>query len=299
MGLIPTYIRALITLHRRVGFEGPVVTLGNQDVWADHEGLKKIFDEAGCPYADAEVAPHTSVAFRQMEGAEKFVHARTLFGMMGLDDYCDIDNFPGDSPALVHDLNTPVPEEMRDRFGLIVDGGTIEHIFDVRQVAANVVSMCRESGWVVHFTPSNNYVDHGFYTFSPSFFYDLYRANGFGEFTCELFQADPDDFFKPCRVLPYSYGMSLKGLLDPDRVTTVFFAARKLREMPFAVPTQGIYGWGGAPVVGDPPAQVYPFVSLSERLLSPGLLKYAGAVRPILGRLRNRVVPPYKRLRLM
>ena len=43
--------------------------------------------------------------------------------MLGIDDYEDIDAYAYDSPSIIQDLNEPVPETLRDRFKLTIDGG--------------------------------------------------------------------------------------------------------------------------------------------------------------------------------
>ena len=162
MGLIPAFCRALIMQHKRVAFRGPLLTLGNQDLWANHAQLKSYFDELGCEYEETEVIPRSAYMvetlsagadayeLKQLADAQGYVHARTFFGMMGITDYSDIDKFDFEQPQILHDLNAPVPDDLRDRFNLIVDSGTIEHIFDVRQVMENVVRMTRVGGRVVH-----------------------------------------------------------------------------------------------------------------------------------------------------
>src|SRR2546423_3658059 len=242
MGLIPAICRTLIMLHKEVGFEGPLLTLGNQDVWADYEQLKSFFIGQECSYEHAAVIPHTSQFLSQRPEAKNFVHAKTFFEMMGIKEYYDIDKFEADAPCILHDLNSPIPVELEGKFGLVIDGGTMEHIFDVRQVMENIVRMCKESGWVVHLTPSSNYVDHGFYCFSPCFFYDFYQANGFGEFACYILQVNPENAYEPSPYFKYSYGMGLNGLLDPNRQILVFFAAKKVSALErLVIPTQGIY----------------------------------------------------------
>src|SRR2546423_12984238 len=103
MGLIPAICRTLIMLHKEVGFEGPLLTLGNQDVWADYEQLKSYFAGLGCPYEEAAAVPHTSRLLAQHPEAGNFVHARTFFEMMGIKEYNDIDKFEDDAPRILHD----------------------------------------------------------------------------------------------------------------------------------------------------------------------------------------------------
>jgi hypothetical protein len=295
MGLIPTSCRLLIALHRRVGLRGPVLTLGNQDVYASHADLEALFREQGCPFAETAPVPHTSASFQEAGGRYRsFVHARTLFAMMGIQDYTDIDLLDADAPTIVHDLNRPVPAGLHDRFNLVVDGGTLEHVFDVRQVMESLVAMCRTSGWIVHLSPASNFVDHGFYSLSPSLFHDVYRANGFDELTCDLVQVDPDDYFAPCPHVPYVYGMDLTELIDPRRQLLVVFAARKARGPgPFVVPIQGAYRRAAG---SAPPAAITP-PAAGGGATAPAMVR--SLLRPLARRLRpwrRRLLPRYRRL---
>jgi hypothetical protein len=310
VGLIPAFCRALIMQHKRVAFRGPVLTLGNQDIWANHEQLKSYFDELGCPYEETEVVPRSTYMvealaagaegyeLKRLADAQGYVHARTFFGMMGITDYCDIDKLDFEQPQIVHDLNAPVPPELRDRFNLIVDSGTIEHIFDVRQVMENVVRMSRVGGWVVHITPSSNYVDHGFFSFSPCFFYDFYRANGFTDFTCYLLQVDPRDHLGRAEYVEYSYGMNLSELIRPGREVLVFFAARKAESLAeLVVPVQGVYRPERAAGGAAGAAQAALSSSLTNRFVPAPLRAVLSPLRPLLWRLRRKVVPDYKLVR--
>jgi hypothetical protein len=254
VGLLPSILRLTIDLHKEVGFRGPVITLGNQDTYASYADLVAMFEERGCPISKpAEVTPHSSLLFEQAyaERAREFVHARTFFAMLGIDEYLDVDLLDDDRPIIHHDLNLPVPDELRDRFGLVFDSGTLEHIFDVRACLENITAMARVGGWVLHFSPASNLVDHGFYSISPTLFFDFYRANGFERERCVIFEWNPLDPWERCPYFAYRYGMQLNGLLDPRRATMICFAARKREAVEPRVPLQGSYD----------PARTEPFAA--------------------------------------
>jgi len=286
MGMLPSYIRLFASMHKRYRFEGPACSLGNQDIWASHPDLKQCFDDVGCPYEEpSRIIPHTSRTLASnpqlARVAERFVHAQVLFEMLGIRGYLDLDKFDSDNPALVHDLNHPVPPEIEDRFALVFDGGTIEHIFDVRQVMANITRMLRVRGCVVHVCSFR--MDHGFYAFSPGFFFDFYGANGFGEFACHLMEVDFTDiantYARRNRYLEYRYGMSLDGLLDASKEILVFFTARKLRFLPqLAIPTQGAYERRGNLQSESPD----PRSSLFERVVPGWAQSLLKPARPLL-----------------
>ena len=81
---------------------------------------------------------------------------------------------------VIHDLNQPVPEELHESCDVCFDGGTMEHVFDVRQVLANYMNLVKIGGHVFINVPANNLFGHGFYQFSSEFFYRVFApANGF------------------------------------------------------------------------------------------------------------------------
>ena len=96
---------------------------------------------------------------------------------------CEVESLDAsdyDAATVIHDLNEPVPPSLRDRFDLVYDGGTLEHIFNFPVALANCMRMVRPGGTLVLATPANNFCGHGFYQFSPALFYDvLSEANGF------------------------------------------------------------------------------------------------------------------------
>jgi hypothetical protein len=250
VGLFPSSIKLLLKLHTSRKFSGPVCVLGNQEVWATYEDLVAIFEEMGCEYKrPSRVVLHTSAMFRQnpwlKEISASFVHARVLFEMLGIQDYCDIDKFDWDEPMLQHDLNVPVPEEFRDRFNLVIDGGAAEHVFDVRQVMANIVAMTRVGGTVIQIASLRP--DHGFYSFSPCLFFDYYKLNGFENCVCYVLLIDQQDvlteYAKPKRYFEYRYGDPVAEVVGTAEEALVFFTARKHEAMQsLNIPTQGVYG---------------------------------------------------------
>lgn len=244
MGLLPSHIRLLLHLHHRLGgFEGPVMTLGNQDLFASEADLRAMFAAAGLtPREPAEVLPHSSPVLRAFFGEKSrdYMHARVFFDMLGLDGYADIDQFPDDQPVIRHDLNEPVPDDLHGRFGLVLDGGTIEHVFDIAQALRNVVAMTRVGGCVVQLNPLWH-PDHGFYSLNPCLFYDFFGACGFEDATCFILQGDLRDVLAPQPCFEYHPGMEYEHLLDPARTPVVCFAARKVADVAPVNPTQGVY----------------------------------------------------------
>jgi len=101
-------------------------------------------------------------------------------------DTIDISDYEGAN--LVHDLNLPL--QLERRYDLIIDGGTLEHIYNVPIALDNISSLLKVGGKVVHFSPANNYMGHGFYQFSPELFASYYSPNN-GFSNTKIFLYDP------------------------------------------------------------------------------------------------------------
>lgn len=93
-------------------------------------------------------------------------------------DVMDISDYEGAN--ILQDLNRPVPDELENSYDLIVDGGTLEHVYNFPVALENVMRMAKVGGHVLLFIPTNNYCGHGFYQVSPELFFRAFApANGF------------------------------------------------------------------------------------------------------------------------
>lgn len=81
---------------------------------------------------------------------------------------------------VIHDLNQPVPSALHERFDAVIDGGTLEHVFNFPVAIANLMNMTKTGGRLFLFLPANNLCGHGFYQFSPELMFRVFTAqNGF------------------------------------------------------------------------------------------------------------------------
>lgn len=100
-----------------------------------------------------------------------------------------IDNSAYENASIIHDMNSKVPTSIFGRFDTIIDGGCLEHIFNITQALMNCSLICKEGGQIIHILPANNYCGHGFWQFSPELFFSLYSVeNGYDQ--TEVFVAD-------------------------------------------------------------------------------------------------------------
>ena len=87
-------------------------------------------------------------------------------------DSLDASDFEG--ATLIHDLNESLPLTLANRFNVVLDFGTLEHVFDVKTAFENVNKTTQVGGSIVHVVPSNGCSGHGLYQFSPEFFHTFH-----------------------------------------------------------------------------------------------------------------------------
>ena len=60
---------------------------------------------------------------------------------LGAEEIRSLDASDFEGADIICDLNRPIPEEYRNQFTCIIDGGTTEHIFSFPQAMENVIDM--------------------------------------------------------------------------------------------------------------------------------------------------------------
>jgi hypothetical protein len=165
------------------------------------------------------------------------------FNLLGFEDVKSTDVSAVEGADYILDLNhRTAASVIPGQFDLVFDGGTLEHVFHVPNALGNIFDCLRVGGCVMHVSPVNNHVDHGFYQFSPTLFVDYYLANGFELLDCQLFQHSPD--FNAA----YTYAKYTPGSLDElsfggfdGRMYGVILLARKTATATCTVTPQQSY----------------------------------------------------------
>lgn len=152
-----------------------------------------------------------------------------LFRLLGFSkvDSLDITDYEGAN--IIADLNLPISSVLVKNYDLVFDGGTSEHVFNQLEVLANVHKLLNVGGIVVHNTPANNLLDHGYVQPSPNFYFEYYAANNYELIQSFLIESTWD-FFRKRRIFKYdklAYNYLSYGGHWNSRMLANWFAFRK------------------------------------------------------------------------
>jgi hypothetical protein len=98
-------------------------------------------------------------------------------------NYAGFRGYGGREGEFELDLTADLPEGLRERFDVVFNHTTLEHVFEVRRAFANLCAMSRD---VVIVVVPFSQVQHeseswkDFWRFTPTCLRELYRENGFG-----------------------------------------------------------------------------------------------------------------------
>jgi hypothetical protein len=204
VGLSKCTLRLLLNESRREPFTGSVVVLGKQDVWFTEETLRSCAQAAGVQLHDVPL----TLSAKPGPASKGYLSDDSMLKALGFTDYAALDMSDYESADFIHNLNSPtIPPELESRFDVVIDGGTLEHVFHLPNAITALGRMVHAEGRVIHASPSSNHVDHGFYMFSPTFFWDYYSANGFELPTMHIVRYPRRHWDRPWDVYQYTPGV--------------------------------------------------------------------------------------------
>jgi len=249
MGIALAMVKLLMRDGKKDPFKGSVITAGKQEIFATFKDITKWAEEMDFPLKSEVKKDLINKGWlKKNENVEDIA----FFRLLGFDRIESLDSNDFEKCTIVHDLNQDIPQELHNQFDLIFDGGTSEHIFDFPKVLENYYKLLKVGGRIIHALPASNFVDHGFYMFSPTLFYDYYTANQWDIVDALFFRHSYrhdrrlwDIYnYKPGSLNRHTYGGLNRGLYG------TFFVARKKAASIFdASVQQGFYlrAWNNKP----------------------------------------------------
>lgn len=182
MGIGSTGLQfALLGRRRGVRFDR-TLTLGRQHHFLDAWWVKMVFDRFEVEITEADAQRTVEQPY-----CEPLLHALGALAVESMDasDY--------EGASIIHDLNVPVPERLKQNFTCVIEYGTLEHVFNFPVALKNAIDMIEIGGHLLTITPANNFMGHGFYQFSPELYFNFLSGNGF---------VDVEAYLLPYRWMP-------------------------------------------------------------------------------------------------
>jgi hypothetical protein len=107
-------------------------------------------------------------------------YSEAFLRYLGAAEVHSFDGAAYEGATQVHDMNLPIASGHKEQYSLVLDGGSLEHVFNFPVAIRNCMEMVAAGGHFLTMGPGNNFMGHGFYQFSPELFFRLLNAdNGY------------------------------------------------------------------------------------------------------------------------
>lgn len=103
-------------------------------------------------------------------------YAETFLRFVGAETVHSFDKSDYEGATCLHDMNEELPDRFQGKYSIVLDSGSLEHVFNFPMALRNCMRMVEAGGHYLAITPANNFMGHGFYQFSPELFFDIFSA---------------------------------------------------------------------------------------------------------------------------
>lgn len=164
--------------------------------------------------------------------------ARDFWIALGFDySAIDVDGSPGSIPL---DLNyDSVPDESRNRYGLVTNMGTTEHVCNQLNCFKVVHDLTAVGGVMIHHLPAGGSPNHGLVNYNMKFFWHLARSNDYG-WLYMTFRGGEPSYSVPENILKFVeiYEPTMLGSMREQKMAdyAALIALQKKLPLPFVPP---------------------------------------------------------------
>lgn len=197
MGLGFHMVEALIREHLHRPIKGDVVLVGRQTVYFSPEHILGLMREHGVDVSSwtpeqLELDKTTVDRHGSFKADDPLISDRQLFNLLSDANILALDHSDYEGAEIVHDLTKPVPDKLRGCADVIVDGSTLDNVFDPAMTVSNFAEMLRPGGRLITTNMLSNH--HEPYSILPPLWYlDYFVMNGFADCKVYILVYGPDN----------------------------------------------------------------------------------------------------------
>ena len=226
MGIGYHVVEALIRESQHRPLDGEVVLIGRQTVYFTPETILDLLEEHGVDVGDIRVADiktddRTTNILLEFSN-QKLITDAELFRLLGVPKVLALDHSGYEGAEIIHDLTMPIPPNLNACADFILDGSTLDNVFDPAMVIRNFAAMLRPGGRLI---TTNVYSNHyePYVMLPPLWFLDYFVTNRFTDCKVYILVFNLDD-----KNITNVFTIDTDALLDPAKKVGAFCSSRMM-----------------------------------------------------------------------
>jgi hypothetical protein len=151
MGIVRSTAMPIIRAHKHLPMRGDLLLCGRQSMFMTPDEAAELICSLGLTPQitpeDCELDWETRLLGEgdERRGGEAITD-ESFFRMLGAGRLTILDHSNYEGATLLIDLNNPIPSDLEAKFDFIVDGGTLDNVFNPAQALMNISRMLRPEG---------------------------------------------------------------------------------------------------------------------------------------------------------
>ncbi len=188
MGIGYNVVEGLIRESKYRPFRGDVMLIGRQTVYFTPSSILELLrtngiDVKGLKEDGIELDRNTIDRLQGYE-TDKLITDAALFKLLGVPKVLALDHSDYEGAEIIHDLTTPIPESLEACADFILDGSTLDNVFDPAMVIRNFAGMLRPGGRLITTNVYSNTYEP-YVMLPPLWFMDYFVMNKFAD--CKIY----------------------------------------------------------------------------------------------------------------
>jgi hypothetical protein len=179
MGLSGQAVDAVGREHAYRPITGDVLFIGRQATYLTPSGLEMQLRQHG-HVVDTGAIEIDRTTSNRIPGHGEIVTDRSIFRALGINSVKALDVSPYEGAEIIHNLCEPIPDSLRESADFIVDGSTLDNVFDPAMALRNLAAMLKPGGRVLLINAWSPR-DGSYQLCSPAWYFDFFVANGFAD----------------------------------------------------------------------------------------------------------------------
>jgi SAM-dependent methyltransferase len=179
MGLTGYAVDAIGREHVHRPINGDIVFIGRQTVTISPSDLASRLRAHGIAVDDKAIEIDRTTTYRTLHASHQ-ASDRSIFWALGGCRVKALDVSPYEGAEIIHNLNEPIPDSLRESADFIVDGSTLDNVFDPAMALRNLAAILKPGGRLLMINAWSPR-DGSYQLCSPAWYFDFFVTNGFAD----------------------------------------------------------------------------------------------------------------------
>lgn len=139
--------RCLIQEHLRKPFKNAkVATIGKQTILLTFDEAVQLCIEEGYTPSQEVLRKIQVNEIKDPFFKGTVIDDKTFFALFEVESLKVFDHYNENNDTIVHDFNKPIPEELKEKFDYIFEGGVLDHLVNIAVALENMGAMLKPGG---------------------------------------------------------------------------------------------------------------------------------------------------------